>query len=773
MKKKLLAIIMALVMGVSVGALASCDIVTTDSEKDMAQTVAEVNISKSEDFAEDGAFYAYKDVIRPMSVSKRELVAYFVNSGYSYISQGYTYTKTFDLLVDSMVNYKIIIQYAMAYFFENASGYYTPDAYKTAVGDASGEELSLKTLVFFLDNAADEENRLSYTDSNGVKQYYKDRENNYYTRYDQAVYALKKSINTAIDTQEAKYISASSPSSSSDSDGEDRATPNGVNTEKEDYFDPSYAIWTGSNSSAECGSYKKQDGSTAETRKKGYNAFVNMLASNYLISDDELPKAAKGELESLGYYRSELITQLESALSEKLNDHYETQAKSSITGKYLAERFNGLFSTQKALYDNDISSFESGLGSVSDSSFVLYCPEGATAQDATKYGFVYNILLPFSASQSYALKQYQSDDGLSEAELYGKRQGLLEKIQATDQRESWFNGATDYSFKASERGITDYYDNGNVGTDPYLFFEESMTKSSGEGAQYDKIQKYLGLYPYNGEVSYNAKKEEYKLTPNKLSVTEFLTEMESYLGYALGRGAAGGLSGTVSYNGNDITATDGMVSSYMQKPILNADHEVDYSNFLYYIGKVDGLDGNANNLFVEGTDTYKAMCAFNELQFAYSTDPGALNTYLGYSVSRYKTSFVGEFEYAAKVAISQGVGTYTVCPSDFGWHVIYCTYAFDEGAVYSIGWTTGDTAVVNEDNLTKNSFEYYFYQAIKDSLIGSYVNVLESKTTNLYNTDTCVKVYKNRYSDYTDLDKSQTNTSTSSSSSGRNQAKNP
>ena len=71
MKKKLLAIIMALVMGVSVGALASCDIVTTDSEKDMAQTVAEVDISKSEDFAEDGAFYAYKDVIRPMSVSKR------------------------------------------------------------------------------------------------------------------------------------------------------------------------------------------------------------------------------------------------------------------------------------------------------------------------------------------------------------------------------------------------------------------------------------------------------------------------------------------------------------------------------------------------------------------------------------------------------------------------------------------------------------------------------------------------------------------------------
>ena len=65
--------------------------------------------------------------------------------------------------------------------------------------------------------------------------------------------------------------------------------------------------------------------------------------------------------------------------------------------------------------------------SVSDSSFVLYAPEDGNTGDASKYGFVYNILLPFSTQQSYILNEYSNNAGLSEEQKYQKRTFLLKK----------------------------------------------------------------------------------------------------------------------------------------------------------------------------------------------------------------------------------------------------------------------------------------------------------------------------------------------------------
>ena len=46
---------------------------------------------------------------------------------------------------------------------------------------------------------------------------------------------------------------------------------------------------------------------------------------------------------------------------------------------------------------------------------------------------------------------------IAEEQKYQKRAELLTEIEGIDQRESWFNGATDYSFDAAEEGITAYY----------------------------------------------------------------------------------------------------------------------------------------------------------------------------------------------------------------------------------------------------------------------------------------------------------------------------
>ena len=773
MKKKILAVILASAMMIC--CFSGCSLTTTDSEKDMAQSVAEVDISQSSDFQDGGDFFEYRDVIRPMSITKRELVAYFVNAGYSYISSGQSYADTFEALMDSLVNYRIILQYSMVYFFEQSKdadseyhNVYSVEGYNEFVGNAEGEELTLKTLQYFLDNAAVD--TLDPADAGDAEAY---------TRYDKAEYHLKQSINSAIDTQEENYIAMQEDTSSDDSSDaeEDRAVPDGAETANEDYYDPAYDIYTGLNYITACGSYEKVEGGTRTTRQKAYNAFIEMLSANDLIdTDTELANAYSADagkgVQSLGYYRSEFITQLQSALSEKLSDSFESEAAAGITADYLSRRFNELFNTQKQTFDNDRSSFETALDSVSDSSFLLYAPgledEDASIDDA-RYGFVYNILIPFSTQQNYQLSAYQNDEGLTEEEYYAYRAALLNEVYATDRRESWFNGATDYSFNGVNSGL-DYYRSAVEGgaTSAYLFFENSLTKSAGEDPAYEKISKYYGYYPYNGRVEYDPSEGEYKLTPNKLSLTDFLTEMEGYMNWALGKAgvsaSAAGLNGSVSFNNDTFNLTNGLTDTYMQGDLRNAKGEIDYSKFVYYVGQVGDIDFSANETFVEGTAAYTALSAFNELQFAYSTDTGCLNTYLGYSMILEDTDYMDEFEYAAKLAVSQGVGTYTVAPTDYGWHIVYCTYAFNSGDVYGddVSWT-GYMAdgVIDEDLIPENSFEYFFYQAMKDSITGTYENVLQSKIINLYDTDACVTIHEERYSDYTSL---QNNYSSGSSS---------
>lgn len=768
MKKKILALILAFALMLC--CFSGCALVQTDSEKDMAQSVAEVDISESEDFQEGGEFYEYRDVIRPMSITKRELVAYFVNSGYSYITSGQSYADTFETLMDSLVNYRIILQYSMVYFFEASKdagsayyGMYSVEGYNAFVSGATDEELTLKTLQYFLDDEeADEVCTIEGT---------------VYTRYDAAEYALKQSINSAIDSQEAYYIVAQDDTSSTDTtEEEDRAVPDGAQTAGEDYIDPDYDVYTGRNALTACGSYEKVEGGTVNTRLKGYNGFLQMLSDNNLLTKEEMSTASSTEegkgIAATSYYRSELVTQLQSALSEKLSDSFENEAAGKITASYLKQAYAETFASQEAIYNADRSTFETNLDSVSDSSFVLYAPEDDDAVDQSKYGFVYNILLPFSTEQSYKLKEYSNDSGLTETEKYQKRAELLEEIEGTDQRASWFNGATDYSFNATAKGMTkgtDYYDNGNNSN--HLFFEDSILKSDGDNAAYEKIQKYYGRYPYNGTVSYDAKAGSYKLTPNKLNITSFLTEMENYMNWALDRDGfdtvtAAGVNGTVSYNGVDFSATAGKVSGYMQGDLRGDDGKIDYSKFVYYIGQVGGLTFSPNNALAEGNAAYTALSAFNELQFAYSTDSGVLNTYLGYTILRYDTEFVKEYEYAAKLAVKEGVGTYVVCPSDYGWHIIYCTFAFDGGAVYGteIDWTpfVGESGVIDEDKLTENTFEYFYYQALKDSITSSYENVLQTKIVNVYNVDACVTIHEERYSDYTSLENNYSSSSSSS-----------
>ena len=710
--KKAAALLLSL--GLTVGAT-GCNFLITDSVADLKQIVATVditeNLKNSTDYASVKADVEKLIANKGLStdIPKRDLVAYFLNVGMTYVnSYGYSYEDTFNMLMDGLVNNKIMAQFAVAYYLKNGFGdnaSATADAcldyVERAQNAASGVEKSLLkahpevlTMQYFLtENGAD------------------------FEAYNEAVYSLKKSLNDSLDSAEKNYIKAEDDEHAHE---ESRTTPTNVNTQTEEYIPSEYDIYTGRNALDSCGEYEKVDGSTATTRKKAYNTFLSNLQGYGLIAESE----DTAVITELNYYYVELSSSLSSALVEKYLDSLNEEAIEALKANdyaYVSNKYDEIMTAQGYSYTKDSEAFKTALDSVSDNSFVLYGQEG--------FGFIYNILLPFSASQE---QQYTAakNKGLTQDEVFNARKAILKNVQAKDLRTGWFgeDEHTNYSYAALEN----YFDNGKAkGADTYLFFENNMTKTD----EYKSLKQYLGKYPYNGEATKNAD-GEWEFKPNKLGVDGFISEMESYINYAVDGEATSGRASGSPYSAYDKDNTN---TVYTEKGV------VDYNKFIYYTGKVtlENTD-RAQYFYAENNDSYAALSAVNELMFAYSTDPGCLNSYMGYLVSPYKTDFVPEFEYAAQYAVQQGVGTYVVAPSDYGWHIIYVTFVYEaDGDVYG-----GFNA---EDVEKEGTFSNLFYESLKSTSATNYTKDAQNAVLNDYKTSGTR--YVSRYQDLLDLDK--------------------
>ena len=159
---------------------------------------------------------------------------------------------------------------------------------------------------------------------------------------------------------------------------------------------------------------------------------------------------------------NEYVSQLKVRVINKYYDMYEEERIEKLVddSSYLDTAYNLLYNKQKNSYKTE-ADFSSAMGSMSDTSFILYAAE---AEDEGTFGFVYNILLPYSASQSTKLSELKAlyaddkvDSGLSSKYYYNRNQ-LLKNIKTTDQRKAWFNGEKEYSFKA-EGKVDNYFGN--------------------------------------------------------------------------------------------------------------------------------------------------------------------------------------------------------------------------------------------------------------------------------------------------------------------------
>ena len=752
MKKKLITIISALLAALfALGMLSGCDLIVTDNQKDMSQVVAEVNISDDaeavgegvskldENGLKSGVSEKLANIVTTDEIYKRDLVAYFLSYGYNMVSQGSSYADAFDSIMDMLVEQKVLSQFAAVYYlnaekvvvdrdyvdFGDTDGYketesdtddglemkkaISLDGYLKAVQDAgavegaTADDVAIAGLKYFL---TDEE--IAYTE-----------------------YQVMLTINNTIDSYEEEIIAAQDEESTTSSDS--KTTPTGANQTEASYPIKAdgtldYDVYTGVfNSVSDCGDYKKDklEGSTTYTRKRAYIRFLSSLNNNYLLGEDE----DVSDVQNLSYYKSELKTRLEQMLINKFSASVVLGMSEKFEKQSLDDDYTVMLNGQS---DVKTSEFVTTMDSVSDSSFVLYSPANRT------YGFVYNILLPFGTEASGALEELQSAYGETTAEYYAERQKLYENIQATDQRRAWFNGTEDYSFEVTEDVKADYYDNGTLGDKTYLFFKDSFVPQ-GEREPFG-IDRYAGKYPFNGTVT-ERDDGTFAFKENKLKIDEFMTEMESYINYVVdGKADSGRASGAkTAADFYELTADD----------FKKSDGKIDYSKMIYYTGSVSGVgEVSAAEYMVKESVSYKALSAFNELMFAYSTDTGCFNKYYGYSIaSKYEaTDFVKEFEYAAQDAIGHGAGYYSVVGTDYGWHILYVSFVYNGGATYESGF-------VYADRNKEGTFSYYFYQAQKTAVAEDYrQSKIGVSIDQMLDNDKIVTVYEKRYEDLASIE---------------------
>ncbi len=712
-RKKLicLAVAASLVMG---AAFTGCTAI--NNEADVKQTVAVVNISKSDAFKDE--FEGYENTVTDKVFLKRDMLTSYYNGYYNYVQQGYSYSEVFDMIKDSLISNAVTTQYATVYLLKSAVDDEEKDATLDAY-NACGTE------------AAKYEYILNLYDDTAVAS---------------AKYSLQAMLNSVLDSAERNYIKDEKEDDEYKGSGT-RSTPSGIDASEDEYIPAGYNVYTGfygyqlsdMQTAIDNEDYEPLYGTTKVTRQKAYSSFLNSLKSNYLLTAEDTDTT---DIWKLSYVQESYVSQLQSEIITVYQDKIKEDQADKIQNvdeegvyTYVRDQYASMLEVQES-ENKSASAFETAMGNMSDSKFVLYSPSTENDTDNGKFGYVYNILLPFSEKQNAQLSVLQGErdsETITESEYFYERNKLLDRIRTTDQRSAWFNGTTDYSFSVSEyeseAGKTlDYFgrsEDKNENRD-YLFFKNNVTDKD----KYEPLEKYDGRYSYNGKVKKNTD-GSYTLIAKKLSINDMLEEFKAYLNYVLGG------EKTEYELTDDFYVTDDFTKE-------NEEKEIDYKLLVYASGTVNlGSDAGRENMFVADNARYKAMSAVNELQYAYTTDTGVLSQYIGYSVSAYDTSYIKEFEYAAQAAVKEGAGTFKVCAGDYGWHLIYVTETFDVagGEVYK-NVNFSKTQVE-----TEGTFENRFYNWIKDSHLAQEVTLKTNTVLKEYNTDKSVTVYTDAYKD--------------------------
>ncbi|MBQ9781728.1 MAG: hypothetical protein IJW26_00925 [Clostridia bacterium] len=703
--KKLLTKIVTLILScvLFVATLSGCSLITTDVDKDMALVVATVSID--DNIKED--------------VYKREMVSEFNSYGYYYVNYyGYTVADTYELILENIVKDKIIVQQAIKALLgptglvgntETEGGYFyqatqVDDAKKTSVERLlSGNNYKGDPLVSFtnakdiVDNK-DYANLLTIYEVTSVKY--------------EVLMSARSLIDSLIDKEEDElppYENGTFTARATLGEEQDE----GGNEYEIKYDDKKKVISEEYRKSAEKIAKRYDFAFDASSYDNKYDLSFNLfnkfienfetyiqsrevktaifklvkqLKENGLVKETESASVKSvSDLLKLTYFNDLMKDRYQNAIVSKYKLALENQQEKLFDKETLYNEYVNLFKSQSAETDSSVTTYEEKLASLDDSSFLVYNPEAG-------YGYVANLLIGFNSKQTELLGAKEEEKNVTADQINAYRQELLKGLTVKDLRESWvYSGYGTYD----ENLKTYTFDDKSVRTDALKTFNGNIYGAKQYTFENDDGDKETG-YSFD------------EIIATKTSFKDFYNNVMAD-------------TNLLGFNPNYVDS-QGLLT-------------IDYNN-LSTIGSINADPVGSKKI----SDAHKEI--FTDLIYAYSTDGGSLSENFGYVYSPVTsaTKYVKEFADASQKVVEKGAGYYTIVATEFGYHIILCTY--------SLGVTGEDPMTKQQfmdelDSSEENTFAKLFKQNKLELIVKAEVETLSSSfiTTNLKK----VVYYKNTY----------------------------
>ena len=188
-------------------------------------------------------------------------------------------------------------------------------------------------------------------------------------------------------------------------------------------------------------------------------------------------------------------------------------------------------------------------------------------------------------------------------------------------------------------------------------------------------------------------------------------------------------------------------------------NEIDFTEFSALASRVITGDQNASALVLGevrkvadyATSKQDVKNRFEDLKFAYSTDEGNFNNYLGYlyspvtSATQYVSAFAEACAKVIDVDAGYGAGSYVMFGSyEYGLHIVLCTEIAADYLLYD----NADDFKADLDD--EGTVAYNFLKATNDLLESNYISKLANKFVQDGLKDGCVSKYESTYANLVD-----------------------
>ena len=664
--------------------LSGCDLITTNTDRDMDQVVANVSV---EGLSED--------------IYKRELQAAFNSYGATYMNYyGYTEAQTYKLLLDNLVDNRIIAQYAKVALTQKTDEHPDEGYFQTAAKVTDGKTFKDECLTALNhDGKAFTEVKATSSAADFMTEYeYNYARYSVLTSVDAVIRSLMDEETKEDDPHETLTVTARTALTvPTDKDGNEVELKKDEEISKisetykrqmealikeaklgvkvEDYtnrYDLNLAVYK---------DYIEKFDLTSKERKKALKKAIKLLADQGLITSEEAAKSTPAKVDEvleLTAFKDTLVRQYESLIVVKYRLALQNEKEKLVNQDTLYSEYSDLYAKQEAAYKNDVSAYESALSSMSDSSPVLY--HTGTANTKNGYGFVSNLLIGFSAEQTAALSAYKSKNKVTENDIKAYRESLLKNLTVKDLRSTW---------------VMSNYGTFDATSGKFTFGDDYVKTPS--------LKEYQGLATgtaYDFTDSNGLETTNYyftSVTPETKTFADF---------YALLAGDMGFDTTFAAFDGTTVKQLENALSSDDDTAIKD-DLMVKYRDYVY----------------------------------AFSTDSGSLTENYGYVYSPVTsaTTYVKEFAAAAKAVVEKGVGAYTVVATEYGYHIILCTKVLKGSEKLDKETFVSQLAV--ENSVAKKFKDYKL-----DIVVASEVSNVTSAFIN-NNREKSVKYYEKTFSD--------------------------